>query len=546
MLDPSITGGFGEMDYFWSTDTGSGIVQGSLKQDSLSMGNYILRSTDDIGCFREWSFDLTTVPDTIAISPDISDYNGFNISCNHGSDGFINLNTSGGVAPYLYEWSGTSPGLLVHESDQENLPTGDYSVEILDANNCPYESHFTLNEPLALSSVIIPSPVRCFGADQGSADLSVQGGVEPYTYQWSNGEITEDIADLFIGVYSVQITDLNHCEHYDSTTITQPEQIDLGLVSPPQYNGRMISCKGASDADIQSTIEGGSGGFVYLWMPGGENTPGLTNVPAGTYILKVTDVKDCISSDTIKVEEPKYITTDVYTTDPSCAGESNGEITLIPQGGTPAYSITWLENGGSGQTADSLGAGSYHVNIRDLNGCFMDTMAILKEPDPLIIGMNTENPYCPDADNGSLSINVSGGSEPYMIDWEGDYQGEYLEDLYSGIYIVKVRDNNGCMLSDTAIITSDNEDCLEVYDAFTPNGDGFNDTWVIKNIELYPEAIVEIFNRWGELIYRSDKGYNNPWDGTYRGRELPIDSYHYIISTGKNRIPKVGNVTIIK
>ena len=88
--------------------------------------------------------------------------------------------------------------------------------------------------------------------------------------------------------------------------------------------------------------------------------------------------------------------------------------------------------------------------------------------------------------------------------------------------------------------------CLRIPTAFTPEGDGFNDVWEIELIELYPEAIIEIYNRWGTLLYVSDKGYTNPWDGTYKGREMPIDSYHYVIIPGKGREPVTGNVTIIR
>ncbi len=102
------------------------------------------------------------------------------------------------------------------------------------------------------------------------------------------------------------------------------------------------------------------------------------------------------------------------------------------------------------------------------------------------------------------------------------------------------------MISDSFVLKSLNRSCLNIPTAFTPNGDGYNDTWVIDNIQLYPEAVIEIYNRWGELIFRSDKGYDNPWDGTFRGRELPIDSYYYVIDPGKGKEPFTGTVTIIK
>jgi len=88
--------------------------------------------------------------------------------------------------------------------------------------------------------------------------------------------------------------------------------------------------------------------------------------------------------------------------------------------------------------------------------------------------------------------------------------------------------------------------CITVPNAITPNGDGVNDTWIIDQIEIYPEVKVEIYNRWGELIFHAPKGYTKPWDGTFKGRELPIDSYHYVIDLNNGRDVVTGSITIIR
>ena len=91
-----------------------------------------------------------------------------------------------------------------------------------------------------------------------------------------------------------------------------------------------------------------------------------------------------------------------------------------------------------------------------------------------------------------------------------------------------------------------NESCLIIPNAISPNGDLINDEWNIGNINLYPEIEIRIFNRWGETIWRSAKGYPEPWNGTSNGKPMPIDSYHYIIDLNKGRKPVVGNITIVK
>jgi gliding motility-associated-like protein len=91
------------------------------------------------------------------------------------------------------------------------------------------------------------------------------------------------------------------------------------------------------------------------------------------------------------------------------------------------------------------------------------------------------------------------------------------------------------------------ESCLVIPNAFSPNGDGFNDQWIIEGLELYPDPEIRIFDRWGNRVYYSPNPVSEPWDGTFDGRRLPIDSYHYIIdlNTDDDR-PVTGNITIVR
>lgn len=87
---------------------------------------------------------------------------------------------------------------------------------------------------------------------------------------------------------------------------------------------------------------------------------------------------------------------------------------------------------------------------------------------------------------------------------------------------------------------------LEIPKAFSPNGDGINDVWNVKGIQLYPTSEITIYNRWGQMVWKSERGYPNPWDGRSEGKDLPIDSYHYVISLKKGSKFIVGDVTIVK
>jgi len=545
MLDLEVTGGYGDFTYAWNTPDGHIEDPSSLDQSSLSAGSYTIRATDAISCFRQWAFKMNE-PDTLSVNPVLSDYNSYNISCFNSSDGTITLNPSGGVGPYNYYWTETGSGFMNTNEDQEMLSAGEFNVKLTDNNNCLITHHFNLNQPDAIETSIVPATIKCFGMNTGSADLTVTGGISPYDYTWSNGADTQDIDSLFMGEYVVTITDQNNCQKEDTTTITEAPEILINLDAPGQYNGRMITCFGRSDADILSNVSGGVGTFRYNWLPGGQTTRDISNVPAGQYVLSVTDDNECTVYDSIEVVQPQPLETEIYATDPTCHGAADGQVTLIPQGGTPDYSITWGGLAKTGQTVDSIRAGYYRINIEDLNACRLDTIVRVNEPDSLYITAGLTNPDCPDKANGSIRLDPHGGTAPYSYTWSDDNYGNYVEDLKPGVYVVYLTDNNQCVVSDSLVLESMNASCLRIPTAFTPNGDGFNDTWEIEDIQLYPETVVEIYNRWGELIYRSDKGYDNPWDGTYRGRDLPIDSYHFVIDLGEGHEPITGHVTIIK
>ncbi len=110
-------------------------------------------------------------------------------------------------------------------------------------------------------------------------------------------------------------------------------------------------------------------------------------------------------------------------------------------------------------------------------------------------------------------------------------------------YTFQVTSLEGCSASDQ--ITVKVLKSPEIPNAFSPNGDGVNDTWNIKYLESYPGAVIEVFNRYGQIVYRAT-GYSRPWDGTTNGKLLPIGTYYYIINPKNGRQPLNGSITIIR
>jgi gliding motility-associated-like protein len=86
---------------------------------------------------------------------------------------------------------------------------------------------------------------------------------------------------------------------------------------------------------------------------------------------------------------------------------------------------------------------------------------------------------------------------------------------------------------------------VEAANAFSPNGDGIHDRWIIKNIATYDKGVVQVFNRWGQLLFQST-GYKSPWDGTSKGNPLPSGTYYYIIAPGEGRKPVAGWLQLLR
>jgi len=130
--------------------------------------------------------------------------------------------------------------------------------------------------------------------------------------------------------------------------------------------------------------------------------------------------------------------------------------------------------------------------------------------------------------------------------------------LQSDVYFLEITDAANCVFSQIVELETLSNECLRIPNAFLPNGDGFNDKWEIivgdagsfvryQLGDIFPEAIVEVWSaNWGLLLFRSQKGYREAWDGKYNGKNLPVNSYQYIIRLNNTIKPITGNVTIIR
>ncbi|HRT89848.1 MAG TPA: gliding motility-associated C-terminal domain-containing protein, partial [Bacteroidales bacterium] len=524
-IDLTVTAGIAPFSFLWSNGATTEDISG------LTAGNYDVVITDANGCTGTVS---ATVNDglsaPIVITTTVTD-----VACMGESTGAIDISVSGGTPAYTFLWSN---GAVTE--DITNVPAGIYSVTVTDLAGCTATAKDTINEPATGIVVTMNvTDVQCFGDTNGSIDLTVTGGTLPYSFLWSNGATSEDISGLAGGLYSVVVTDAGGCTAAGNATVNEP--------SAPLSASAVVTdilCFGASTGAVDITITGGTAPYSFLWSNGAV-TEDLNNVPAGTYSVTVTDAHGCtaVSGGTISQPASGMTITSVVT-DVLCNGGNTGAIDLTVSGGGIPYTFAW-SNGAVSEDISLLTAGSYTVTVTDADGCTGVHTAQVTEPPALNVTATVVDASCPDVRDGSITLAITGGTVPYTALWNDGVTGT-TRSAGDSTYTVIVLDNNGCAVNLDVTVTFTGTNCLQIPEVITPNGDGKNDTWIIRNIGLYPDAEVFVYNRWGRLVYRTKNIAANPWDGKYKGKLVPVDSYHYILDLKDGSQPRKGVITVVR
>lgn len=520
-IDATVSGGTINYIYAWDTNPSSGVFSSLEDPGSLGAGTYVLTVEDANGCIASTSVTLTEpalLTNTIAVT---SDYNGENISCNGASDGSAEIIPTGGVSPYSFLWSDGQ-----NTSVANGLNAGTYTVDVIDANGCATGNTISLTEPSALSFTTITDDVTCNGINDGAIDVTPTGGTTPYTYLWDHGAGTEDVAGLGIGTFGLTLTDANNCSFYNTAVISEPTVLvlDLAVIN--------ASCFNFDDGSLDLTVAGGTSPYTYLWSNAGETSEDLSNLPAGTYSVTVSDDNGCTANIGEEVSEPDSLTLSAILTDALCYGDSNGEVNITLQGGTTPYSYNW-SNGATSEDLIGLTEGQYTVSIEDAQGCTQYGSYTLSDPDSLYIDLfsplndHDHHISLSGGSDGQIDASVFGGTSPYLYDWSPNgYAGEDLSNLSAGNYELIVTDNNGCVATASIILTEPM--VLELPTAFSPNNDLSNDLYVIHGMEAYPDNIFMVFNRWGNKVFEKEN-YNNTWNGENSNGEILPDGVYFVI-----------------
>ena len=535
-IDLTPNGGTLPYSYVWSN--GSSVIMNTINEDitSLYADTYTSVVTDANGCTTSLSTVVGGPVAPLLISGIVDDVN-----CYALNDGAIDISVSGGTMSYTYLWNN---GAMTQ--DITALVAGSYSVTVTDNNLCVETMSFDVVQPQApIAIVLTPTDVLCNGGADGSILSEVSGGTAAYTYLWSNGATTNEIIALTAGAYSLTITDAQGCTAFTGTVVGEPAQ-------PLTFTSVVTdaSCYEYSDGQIVISITGGVQPYYFNW--GNQNeillnnaSETLSDLPMGDYFIRVRDENNCISEQIISVGQPApYVATSVIS-DALCFNGASGAIDLILVGGTMPYSIVW-DNGMTTEDILNVTSGTYTYVATDNQGCEINGELFIDQPAIIDISEQVTQLTCIDQSDAAIEIYPYGGTEPYTYTWSNGEFTQNIENLTAGVFDVMVVDINGCNQTFNFEIFANEDECIGIPNTFTPNGDAYNDTWLIRNIDLYPNATVKVFNKWGNEIYVSE-GMYKPWDGLFNGKPLPSAVYYYIIVLDNTQDNKyTGTITIIR
>jgi gliding motility-associated-like protein len=441
------SGGTGAPGTFTYTWTPSG--PNSPDNTNLSAGTYSVIVSDSNRCTATLSVQLANP------APLTSTYGVTEPRCNGERSGAINLVVGGGTPQYSYAWTPAGPNSPYYT----NILAGTYRVTVTDSRGCTLSDTIVVNEPGAMYISGIQKNVSCHGNSDGYLLPTGYGGTQPYSYQWylgtdtfaPQGPITENITQLAGGDYYLVITDAHGCMAPFTRHIIEPDSLIVTL------SDSNVTCYGSSTGSVLASVRGGTAPYQYLWNNFTTDSV-QRGVPAGTYTVVVTDSNGCHQNKAITVtQSPILAVTVTSSTDPSCASGNNGSISVSAAGGRPTYTYSWnttpVQNT---PTASNLAAGSYTVTVTDLNGCSQTETVVLTAPAPLEVNTAISNPTCAGGDNGFVSLDVRGGTAPYLYNWSTTpaQAGNVASALSGGTYYATVTDAHGCLLLDTAVVVS--------------------------------------------------------------------------------------------
>nr|WP_319399897.1 SprB repeat-containing protein [uncultured Carboxylicivirga sp.] len=463
MINALVENGNGQFDYAWYHENeteafDSGKTDAITGVDNLIAGNYLLMLRDTAGCVYEedeWMRRSIAIvePDAPLLTDTVQLVSPF---CNGLSNGFIQLQATGGWGDYTYTMNNESN----HDGLFQNLAAGTYSLIIRDSVDVEYLQDLVITEPEILTASLRNyKDVRCFDYSDGYINLNIEGG--NLMYEVSVDENTwfanDSVPNLPVGTYTVYVRDTLNCKtNVQDITLTQPTEL-----IQTEKKITLSRCSN-NEGSIISDYTGGIEPYTYSWLKDtlltgniidtvylDYITPSIDNLYSSRYFLTINDGHNCPYKFEFLVGDITDLSIDtVLVTDVSCYGYSDGEATAIVSKGNRNYIYSWASS--ITQTNDSIAlgipTGNYDLLVRDAKGCASFKEFTVGTPDSLAYSINTLiDPLCLGGVKGEIDLAAIGGTAPYQYLWDNGSTSTTINGIDPGSLNLQVTDSHNCV-----------------------------------------------------------------------------------------------------
>lgn len=553
-------GGNGDYAYSW-TKVGDTLELGtSATLSGVDAGQYRVVVTDPNGSECSYTgLTIVTQPDSVVARYTINPASDCRVS-----DGEAFAAPDGGVGPYQVLWSTGET-----TNDISGLVPGFYTLTVTDANGCSDTKTMTMTSSTGPNfEVQILQEDNC-GLGEGIARVNILNGTPPYDIQWwtlVSQPRDSGTSDFFRysqfmtpaghNDYTVVITDGDSC--VNSVQYRMPGNLPLQIRS---LNTTSNYCElGDGTANIE--LDGGSPPYTYTWTTSPpQNTPTASSLLAGTYSVTVRDTLNCAITDTVEVVDEEGFLLDVLTTDVSCYGQDDGTAVARVTNGRWPIAFEWDNPRSAEASLNNLSGGVYTVTATDVDGCSRTAFGEV-EAVTFIQANFTANPEPSDTIQTVLSsagfefFNQSEGADEYVWDFGDGTTSTEVSPVHvyqdTGHFYVELKAlSNGGECADSItlgpfIVTLDG--LLHIPNAFSPNGDGFNDFFIVAG-EFLLDYDLRVYSRWGQEIYQSSS-ISDSWDGRMpNGKGAPQGVYVFRLKAtaiGDKSYDETGTITLLR
>jgi gliding motility-associated-like protein len=458
-----------------------------------------------------------------------------------GNNGSAALTVTGSTSPYTYSWN-TIP--VQTGATATNLAPGNYQCTITDVNSCT--SIYPVTIPLQNTLTFTTSKTDATCNTNGSITVTASGG-SGYEYSINGGgnwQPSNTFNNVAPGTYSVLARTVG------ALCTGSPQQVTINLINTLTMTVNKVdaNCTGGS---IRITPSGGTAPYQYS-INGGANyqsSNSFTGLAAGTYNVMIRDAATCTTSQQVTLTFTNNLTINVGNPVSICQGGSINS-PFVSNATTFSWSpTTGVSNPNIINPVLSPLTTTLYTITATLGTCSVQRTLLVNVfagaianagPDATIIAGDTYQLQATGSAGTYLWTPSSGLSSTTIL-------APVANPTTTTTYTLRVTTGPGCFATDDVTITVVPY-CVKPMDAFTPNGDGINDRWLITNGNCLISATAQVFNRYGAKVFESND-YKNTWDGTYKGKPLPDGTYYYVISfklvNGQIVLMK-GDLTILR